>query len=72
MRNHYDCKYFKVKSDYSENAGEAVKPSKASRISNMNSHNEVVHFDVFLSFLDVPLLSCEWQHDLRRFRLLRR
>jgi hypothetical protein len=76
MRNHYDCTCFKVKSGFSENVGEAVKPFKASRISNMNSHNEVVRFDVFLSFffcfLDVPLLSCEWQHDLRRFRLLRR
>jgi len=51
MRNHYGCTCFKIKSDYSENVGEAVKPSKASRISNMNSHNEVVHFDAFLSFL---------------------
>jgi len=49
MFNHYDCTCFKVKSDYSENVGEAVKLSKASRISNMNSHNEVLHFDVFLS-----------------------
>ena len=48
MRNHYDCTCFKVKSDFSENVGEAVKPFKASRISDMNSHNEVVLFDVFL------------------------
>ena len=48
IRNHYDCTRFKVKSDFSENVGEAVKPAKAGRISNINGHNEVVHFDVFL------------------------